>query len=254
MIPYGDQNKSTNLYIMNPLFLISSAVNTKFGVFTFEQRLAQTRQTLDSVKTKMPNARTIIIESSGAGLEPQHLTALGQMADFVIDFSTDPQVTGLYNSTDNWDIVKNGTEIMCFLKGFKVLQSRPDLINGYDRIFKLSGRYTLNDQFNPSFYEQENVKDKIVVGKRRDSQFPEHVTQQSWQYMSRLWSYPTVMLPEIIDVYTNSINFFSKRVNEKGYIDIEHLLAKFLNQEKVLEVDTVGVEGNIGPNGLQVKD
>jgi hypothetical protein len=37
-----------------------------------------------------------------------------------------------------------------------------------------------------------------------------------------------------------------------GYTDIEHVLAKFLNPANVHEVDAVGVEGAIAPNGSAI--
>jgi hypothetical protein len=43
-------------------------------------------------------------------------------------------------------------------------------------------------------------------------------------------------------------------IQSGGYIDIEHLLFSKVDQTKVVELDTIGVEGNIGPNGNFVKD
>ena len=46
----------------------------------------------------------------------------------------------------------------------------------------------------------------------------------------------------------------SKIVAAGGFIDIEHLLFVYTNLALVHEVDTVGVQGNLGPNGVLVKD
>ena len=44
------------------------------------------------------------------------------------------------------------------------------------------------------------------------------------------------------------------RLGEGGYIDIEHSLFACMPKELILELNTVGVEGNLGPNGILVKD
>jgi hypothetical protein len=44
------------------------------------------------------------------------------------------------------------------------------------------------------------------------------------------------------------------RVNNKGYIDIEHLFCKFLPSDLVLEIARTGVAGNIAPNGQFIEN
>jgi hypothetical protein len=72
--------------------------------------------------------------------------------------------------------------------------------------------------------------------------------------MSRLWSWPTTLTDEIISVYSQGLNFIQERIMAGGYVDIEHVLYKFLDHNKLIELDAVGVQGNIGPNGAAVKD
>lgn len=238
---------------MKHTFLLSSAIKTKFGVYTTQQRMEQTRDTVLSIRAAIPDAQIIIVECSGAGIEHEQLLELSDMAAYVINLTKDPNVVALYNSTNNWDIVKNGTEMTCFLKAIGICHDK-GLFDGYDRIHKMSGRYLLNENFHPEFYERPEVLDKIVIGAKRPSQFSFEMTQQSFQYMSRLWSWPVARVPEILAVYKNGIQYFSDRIAAKGYVDIEHVLGKFLNPANVLEQDVLGVEGNISPNGVAVKD
>jgi len=238
---------------MKHTFLLSSAIKTKFGVYTAQQRMNQTIDTVNSIKAKIPDAQIIIVECSGAGIDYEQLIQLSGIAHYVLDMTKDPNVVALYNSTDNWDIVKNGTEMSCFLKAIGMCHDK-GIFNGQDRIHKMSGRYLLNDDFHPEFYEEAEVLDKIVIGRKRLSQFPIETTTQPFQYMSRLWSWPVARVPEILDVYKRGIQFFSDRHAAGGYVDIEHVLGKLLNPAHVLEQDVLGVEGNISPNGVAVKD
>lgn len=234
-------------------FLISSAITTKFGVYSAEDRLKQTLATIDSIKKYVPNAQIILVESSGAGIEHEHLITLSNNCTYVIDMTKDARLMQLYNSTENWDLVKNGSELVAFLHAIKICKDR-GLFAGYDRVHKISGRYLLNDDFTPPFYDDSAIFDKIIIGERKPSQFHIEITQQSWQYMSRLWSWPVHRTDEIIEFYQKSIKEFSERANNRGYIDIEHLLAKFLDQNVVLEKSPIGVEGYIAPTGTAVKD
>jgi hypothetical protein len=238
---------------MKYTFLISSAINTKFGVYKAEERMSQTLDTINSIKNKVENPQIILAEMSGAGITSEQVKIISDQVTYLVDFTVDPTVTKLYNATNNWDIVKNGTEINCFIKLLKVCNDRK-LFEGYNRIFKISGRYVLTDDFDISFYEQPDVLNKIVVGGKKKSQFPIEVTQQSWQYMSRLWSWPSESLIEVMQVYADGANYFSERHAAGGYVDIEHILAKFLNSEHVIEHKNLGIAGNISPTGLTVKD
>ena len=72
--------------------------------------------------------------------------------------------------------------------------------------------------------------------------------------MSRLWSWPTTLNKEIIQSYGNSLNYMFERITNGGYADIEHCLYQFLDRDKIIEKEPIGVTGNISPNGVLVKD
>ena len=234
-------------------FIVTSAVNTKFGVFNTEQRMQQTRSTVDSIRKRVPKAMIVILESSGPKITDAQRTELTAMSDYLYDCSGDESVAAIYESTDNWDIVKNSCEVLCFGQAIKDMHSEQKFAD-VDRVFKISGRYTLNDMFDPTTYEQTDVADKIVVSRVRQSQFNIQITQVPLQYMSRLWSWPTAITDQIIDVYDRGFQFIAQRYAEGGYCDIEHMLYKFLPSDHVHQLDHVGIEGNIGPNGTFVKD
>ena len=72
--------------------------------------------------------------------------------------------------------------------------------------------------------------------------------------MARLWSWPVSRLDEVIKVYEDSLVFFAERLAAGGYVDIEHVLARFLNPAHVHEIQNLGVEGCIAPNGAAIKN
>lgn len=235
-------------------FIVTSAINSKFGVYTPEQRLEQTIGTVDSIKARIPNAKIVVMECCGTPPTAEQRARLESVSDVFLDYSTDPDVQDMYDN-DNWDVVKNGTEIMVFGRVLNELKARNWFAeNKIDRIHKMSGRYVLNDMFDPDTYDQLEIEDKIIIGPKHKSQFSLATTTVPLQYMARLWSWPTARLDEVISVYEDSFLFFAERLANNGYIDIEHVLYKFLNPDHVHEIQNLGVEGCIAPTGQAIKN
>jgi hypothetical protein len=230
-------------------FMVTSAINTKFGVYDSDTRLKQTLGTVISIKKQVPDAKIILVECGAISLTEAQETAL-KVVDEIISFNDDEDVKAIFVS-DNWDVVKNTTEVMCFRRALAHCLEY-NLFEGIGRVHKMSGRYRLNDSFDPTQYE--TTPDKIITCTKRQSQFPYAVTGVEAQYMSRLWSWPKNITEQIIDVYDNGLNYMAERLSQGGYCDIEHMLYKFLPQDLVLEVPRIGLEGNIGPNGAMVSD
>lgn len=232
-------------------FMITSAINTKFGVFTAEERLQQTLDTIHSINARAPGSKIFLIEMAAIPLGEAQRATLGALVDGIIDFDEDPDVKDIFNGSENWDWVKNATEVMCFSQAIENLMAM-GAFGDVDRIHKISGRYYLSDNFDLERYEQ--FPDKIFVKQRMASQFPLPMTLVANQYMSRLWSWPTALTDEVIRAYEDGFLYIAHRIAEGGYCDIEHMLFKFLPAEHVHEVEMTGVSGNIGPNGMRVDD
>ena len=237
---------------MKSAFIITSALNTKFGVYTAEQRLAQTLDTIASIKRHVPNALIIAVELAAISPSLGQYEIMQRVTDHYVDLSKDPNVIAIYNSTNNWDVVKSTTEVMGFSNALQSLLST-NALAGINRVFKISGRYTLSDEFAATQFEL--LPGRIVVANRRPTQFGPTVTGGiSEQYMSRLWSWPAEETQTVINCYEQGLMHIAQTMSAGGYCDIEHMLFKFLPAELVTEVDRVGVQGNISPNGQPVTD
>ena len=233
-------------------FVVTSAINSKFVVYKPHERLAQTVDTIKSIKSKIPDALIVVMECCGEPIKKEQEDVLRANCAVFVDCSRDEEVQELYDN-DNWDVVKNTTEVMCFGRTLAVLKAE-DMFVGIDRVHKMSGRYILNDMFDSTTYEQSDVVNKIVIGPKHKSQFPVEITQQPWQYMARLWSWPSSMTDDVIQVYSDSFLYMAERLSQGGYADIEHVLARFLPADKVHEIQNTGVEGCIAPNGQAIKN
>jgi len=232
-------------------FMITSAVNTKFGIYTAEERLQQTLDTIHSIRGRVPDAKVFLIEMAAIPLGEAQWAALRPHVNGIVDFNDDQDVKDIFNSSENWDWVKNATEVMCFKQAIEILREQGEF-EDVDRIHKISGRYWLSETFDLSRYEQH--PDKFFVKQKMTSQFPYQVTLVDRQYMSRLWSWPTSLTDQVIKAYDDGFVYIAERIAAGGYCDIEHMLYKFLPAEHIHEVAMTGVSGNIGPNGTRIDD
>lgn len=239
---------------MKTLFIVTSAVHSRFGVYNWEQRLSMTLDTIKCLRDRVPDCKIVINEVSGSGVVEKTEQSLMDAVDLYLDFTTNNEVNFIYNNPawyDNWDVVKNLTELTTFPQSLKILQDAGEL-EGIDRIFKMSGRYLLNDKFDLNFYAQPEVKNKVVIGKSVPSQFPLHVTGLNTQYMCRLLSWPQDLHSNMISWYEAGRDYMKQRMSMGGYADIEHCLYYAIPRQQVYEVDEVGVYGNIAPNGIPI--
>ena len=243
---------------MKYLFLVTSSVHTRHGVFTAEQRFDQTIKTFESIKSKVPNADILLIESSGKqSITEEEAEKMKPFITGLLNFYPDEQVQEIYKMAgSNWDVTKNMTELVVFGKALDfILRQQPQLLKDVDRVFKMSGRYVLNDNFTLENFTDPLLKDNYVFATRRASQFPLEVTGGlQFQLMSRLWSWPVQKTALVYFRYNVMMETFVG-VNALGkYRDIEHLLLRYFDGPFLHEIPIIGVEGQLGPNGSLVKD
>ena len=237
---------------MKHLFLISSAVNAKHGIYTPRERFVQTLETCVSIKKYCPNSEMILLDGGIREISDGHKEYFFQNGvKNIVSFVDDSGIKEIQKST-NHDIVKNVIEVLMYKTFFDNIDHYNPTFD-YDRVFKISGRYKLNKDFDIS--QHESAEGKIVIRGPFESQFPDYVTGGvTKQYMSRLWSFDASLLPYVRDVYGAILAKMNERKEQKGYIDIEHCLYDLLSKQYVVEVQKIGVEGHIAPNGMGVSE
>jgi len=232
------------------VFLVSSAIHAKHGIYDTQTRLDQTIETCKSIRNKC-DVEIILLDGGHENLTEQEREILSEHIDKFYSFVDQDNIKQI-QQVPNHDIVKNMIEIIMFGSFFDQID-REGWQNNYKRIFKMSGRYTLNDNFD--YDKHMKATDKIIVRGPFTSQFDPKITDGvNFQYMSRLWSFDTTLLPYVKDAYLNMFKNMVDRVNAGGYIDIEHLLFSHLDAKLIENIGTLGVQGNIAPNGMGVSD
>jgi hypothetical protein len=169
-------------------------------------------------------------------------------------------VKHINDKSQDESILKNFTEINCF-PGTVQYCLESGMLDDIDRIHKISGRYTLNEHFNLELYDNNQ---QIVIGPKRPSRLPLISATVEFEYPCRLWSWPKSMTNEIITMYNEMLPFLVKHRERKyisdngeemqAYMDLEHLLYKFLDPNKLQSVTKLGLDGTLSWTGEQIND
>lgn len=244
----------------NYAVLITSAVYASYGVYNAEQRIAQTLATAKSIRKYIPNATIFLIDSSKSEVQTEDGAAFNELIDTVdhyLDYSDDTDIQHFHKNVTNWDIGKNSMESISFLKTLNYIQRDPKLwkvINNCHRVFKISGRYHLTDNFDLSKWDNESTLGKFVFKQAQPAWIPPNDTGVTTQMQTRLWSFDAGSWLFVIQMFETIIQNMFNLINEQKYIDLEHSMSKYIPQDKLVQLPVIGLEGNIAPNGNAIVD
>lgn len=225
---------------MTNIFLISSAIESTRGIFSHEERLEQTLKTFESIKRKVPDS-TIIVYESGITLSDNTKDILSKHANLVclqsikeiIDFSRQN--------------MNSRAEALSTYVVLNVIQKQ--IPKDVKRIFKLSGRYELQNEFDINAYD--NIGDKFVFVKRKKTWMNEDMQKQlnvDSLFDTRLYSFT----PNLIDYFKSRLGDIF--LDTCSGLDLEHAIYKNIDKSLVVEFDRVYCEGRIAPTGLMQID
>jgi hypothetical protein len=242
------------------LVLITSAVYTNYGIYNPQQRIQQTLDTVKSAKQYIPNATIMLIDNSTVAVQNDNSDEFNELIDLVdyyIDNSDDTDIQYFHKNVENYDIGKNAMEALGIFKALNYISKDSELmkeITTSSRIFKLSGRYLVTDKFDILQFDNEKTQDKYVFKKAQPSWIPSADTGVDRLLQTRLYSFTPSLFIDTINLFEMLIKNMISTFNQQKYIDVEHSMAKFIPADKLVELETVGLQGNIAPNGMMVID
>lgn len=227
---------------MTSLFIITSAIHTSHGKCSTEERTEQTRETLKSIETYAPGSSMVIIDCGEKSVDKNLFDCE------VIDYTTHQEIQFHLQEylRTNKDIepdiiIKSMLEILMFGDYLK------NLTGSYDRIFKISGRYRLNTNFNHQKHLEAKGKVLILSPDKSQNLYNFDVKSSMFQYMTRCWSFDSSLLLNIIETYDKMKPDILYASRTEKQADIEHLLYRHLNKNFVRHINVMGVEGYWAP-------
>lgn len=232
----------------NGLFIVSSAIHTKHGVYNADERLDQLIQTCESIRERT-TCDIVVVDGGEKFLTTKQQEKLQGVVSHYYSYHEAPLTKELHK-IEIQDVVKNVIEVFMYGSFFSAEKER---IKNYGRVFKMSGRYTLTNDFDYNFHIKQ--RNHVVIRGPYTSQFtPEMTGGVRLQYMSRLWSFDASMIEYMIEIYTHMLKNMIETINGGGYIDIEHSLFKYLDPKIIINPEKIGVTGKLAPNGEAVTE
>ena len=245
---------------MKNIVLLTSALYTNYGIYNPVDRIKQTLDTAKSAKKYIPGAVIILVDNSKVDVQNDtsaEFEELIDLVDYYIDNSDDADIQYFHNNVQNYDIGKNTMEALGMMKALTYIANDDAMmeeIKDADRIFKLSGRYQVTDKFDIAKFSNANTKDKYVFKKAQPSWINPADTGVNTLLQTRLWSFTPNLLLVTMQLYKDILETMVSLFNQQKYIDNEHAMSKFIPKDQLVELDIVGLQGNIAPNGMMIID
>ena len=231
-----DINKTADY---NPLFLVTSLINLYHDtIYSVEERLTQTIKTINSIYEHCPNATAVILEASNYKYNNQQFEQYNNLYIYYVTTN----VIGQHKSVGECLIIKE------FLHSyFYSLLVNNNKIN---IIFKLSGRYWLNENFKLTNFNimKHNFKNVTPFTDENGYDNPHNMTEM--YCITSLFSFVPNRFDEIVD----SLNYVIENVRRYFCIrpgsDIEHFIYNYFHDKKSYNpIDKLGVSGFVSPTG-----
>lgn len=246
------------------LFLIGSAVNhfqeERYSEFSRKERFEQTLETIRSVKGRVPDAIICIYESSSTKIDDKYEEKFKEISDIYINLSDDPGIRVLYEnlerSPDKFPFGKSLLECRSLLVVLNEIRNH-NLFTTVRRVFKLSGRYKLNGDFDINDYKSRFLTNYYVgkVYEYNQERFEEQDNLNTYLYgfkgqlVTGLWSFDRLLLQNIIMCLYNSFEYMEKSIQYTSGTDIEHTLYNFLDKNRIVNIPVLGLDVIKGMDG-----
>lgn len=230
----------TNMY--DGIFFINHALKVnQLSVYSEQERFEQTIDTLSSIHKYCSNNKIFIFDSSPEIPNIKHMEKLQDMGASIF-YNGNRSDVNRFSSLGQRSIAETIT-FLSFLEWFYKQNVTAK------RIYKLSGRYQLNDNF---VLNDDSYVDSFVFANSIDSWMSkdkQDFTKVNRLFKLRLWHMDFNLL--------NSFNEELKSILNDCYIfgiDVEHSYYKNLHKYKTIELDKIGVCGNIAPSGEYIDE
>lgn len=226
---------------MKNLFCIVSAIGNDYGRYTYRERFNQLIDSIQSIKLYSPNSDIMIFDTSYYPLPLKDLIILRELTNGLRMLYSSSKVKSLRRLEEvltepNKRLIKSAGEKVAVQAILNYLNTAN---KQYNRVFKLTGRYLLNQFFQEVDYTKCN--DHIVICKKI-------LWPGGYIYPIRLWSFDYSQIDQISVLYNHL---------EQDKDVIEFTMCEYISKLNipVIELDGfIGLEGSMGFEGHFVRE
>lgn len=217
----------------NNVFIITSTINTNWGLISSNDRYLQTLDTISSIKQKDNTAIIILIDNSTQPLGNDQYDLLISKVNYFLDIGTRTPCKELNKSG-----AKGAGEAYMLLVAIDLIKQ---LNLNPKRIFKISGRYKLSNEFNINFYD--TMYNNYVFKTRHINEY------KLISLHTRLWSVCGSLINNMKELVSQS--FYQHLVAKTT---IEEAMFKIIDKDLLLETEHIHCEGFIAPWNQLIND
>lgn len=233
---------------MRNIALVTSGLNVESGLVDPNTRFQQTLASAASIKKHIRSVYVILLDGGKYPLTLEQRSALMAVYDDVMDFTYHPTVQFAHGQHVNVMYIKGPCESLMLHEACKLLPA------AVDRVYKLSGRYEISDEFDQSVHD---VPGKYVLKNKEPGVVYYHDARNDpgsqlqniadyytdYQYKTRLYSFCGSLLPQATENYQKLFQTMVGSYINHGFIDIEHSFYRVMDPNLIHEVPVIGVTG-----------
>lgn len=257
---------------MKFLFLVGSALKhfqeDKFSAYDEEQRFNQTLDTIECIRKKVPESYVVLFECSSRPINQTQKDILKQKTDLFLDFCDEPVLKQIYENLEKRpELITYGKSLLetrGLLNTLYVIEKH-NLFSDSQRVFKLTGRYLLNDDFDIQDYQSKFLEGRYIVKRyeyleQEAENYDEKELENVYAYLygakgmmiTGLWSFDRMLFNETIESLEKAFVYMEKMIQFTSGTDVEHSLYRFINKDNIISIPNLGltmIKGMSGENG-----
>jgi len=214
----------------NNLVLITSVINTPNkplnyiktrSVFNREERFEQTKKTIISIRKCIPNSMILFVDCTDFNDNEKNF--LNQNCNYILNLWDNKNL-----HSNLFGLSKSLAEGTMTIEAIKYINNNNIK---FDNLFKISGRYYLNENFNYNYYNNN----KIVIKK---------IENDNTNILTVFYKIPNYYLNNLNEFLNFNIN---KMIDCIGYEILFGLFIK--NIDNIKYIDIIGIEGYVSVSG-----
>lgn len=233
---------------MTNWWIVTSALATS-GAFTQVEKFHQTVLTLTSILKKSSNNKIIFLEGSNHEIVGAHRRTIASIVDQYCEYWHQTEFQNLFLSP-NRERQNLKSSMETYLLHNMCHYYLTNLVQPSDRVFKLSGRYKLNDQFSLHTHEMQKNKWCFAPASYGASIGYDRPGQLS----TRLYSFCGSQIADAARIFKEVYDTILQEHERGSWTDIEHTMFNLIPPEKRVHANVIGVEGNFSKCGGWIQE
>jgi len=221
--------------------LMSSALESARGVISKEDRLQQTIDTIKNVREKIPECFILFTDGSPGIPSEESRQVIQSMVDFSVYMGNNEQIKQFAEAQRNSE-----AESCLLIHTLMLFKQHPEimkLLHSTKRIFKISARSELINNFNINIYDNPSLYAKYVF-KERIPTWISDKTITTHLLITRFYSF----CPSLIDDYIQTLQRVLNSCLHYG-IDFENAHFREMNKKYLIELKKIYCKGIMATTG-----